>query len=144
MEKNGKRVDMKKWVSRVRTTQAQLKSLIQDGGWMEDARQYLERQGKEVQKLINSDLAKVKTFVERERRELERLQKQIPGEVSRWKKYLASQRKELEKVLAGVRGASGGKKTKKGRKSAKVAKKKTSAKKASSRKSAATAGSVSQ
>jgi len=136
MEKNGRKMEVKKWLNKVRTTQAQLKSLIQDGGWMEDARHYLERQGKEVQKLINSDLAKVKTFVERERRELERLQKQIPGEVTRWKKYLASQRKELEKVLAGVRGASGAKKSKKVRKSSK---KKTASKKASTRKSSSAA-----
>lgn len=141
MQKNGKKVNMKKWISKVRHTQTQLKNLIQDGGWMEDARQYLERQGKEVQKLINSDLAKVKTFVERERRELERLQKQIPGEVTRWKKYLASQRKELEKVLAGVRGATGGKKAKKPRKGSK---KKPAAKKASTRKTAAAAASANQ
>jgi len=136
MEKNRKKVDVKKWLSRVRMTQGQMKSLIQGGGWMEDARQYLERQGKEVQKLIHGDLAKVKTFVERERRELERLQKQIPGEVTRWKKYLAAQRKELEKVLAGVRGASGAKKSKKARKSSK---KKTASKKAATRKSSAAA-----
>jgi len=141
MEGNAKKMDLKKLLARVRTTRARLKGLVQDGGWMEDARQYLERQGGEFQKLINSDLAKVRVFVERERRELERLQKQIPGEVKRWKKYLGSQRKELEKVLAGVRGATG---VKKSRRAAKSSKKKTSSRKTTARRAPSGGASSSQ
>jgi hypothetical protein len=82
-----------------------------------------------VKKLLSSDLGKVKSFIERERKELERFQKQIPGEVKKFKKLITQQRKDLEKVLGSL-GALNGKKRKSGSK-------KGTAKKASSRKKAA-------
>lgn len=136
MEKKAKKIEVSQLMGRVRDAQAQLKSMLQNGGWMADARTYVERQRREMRKLIHGDIEKVRKFVERERQELERLQKQIPAEVSRWKKYLASQRKELEKVLAGVgtKGKSGKKKP------AKVTKKKTTRKKAASSKKSPVTG----
>ena len=137
MQKNGKKMDVKKLMGKARTAQTQLKALLQDGNWMDEARKYVERQGKEMQKLIHGDLEKVREFVERERRELGRIQKQIPMEVTRWKKYLTSQRKELEKVLAGVRGAS-----KKPTRKSKGGAKKRSTKKAAARKAPSATASV--
>ena len=44
--------DLKKIVGRVKDAQQQLQSLVQDQAWVEEARKYAERQGKEVKKLI--------------------------------------------------------------------------------------------
>jgi len=104
MQKNRKKMDVKKLYMKVRQAQTQFRTILQDGSWMDDAKKYVERQGAEMQKLIHGDLEKLRTFVEHERRELNRIQKEFPKEVTRWKKYLASQRKELEKLLTGVRG----------------------------------------
>ena len=106
MEKSaGKKGDMNRWVRKVKEAQDQIKTLVGQGNWMDEARKYADRQSKEVKKLLHGDLEKVRTFVVRERRELEKLQKQIPSELARWKKYLDSQRKELEKVLVTMTGA---------------------------------------
>jgi antitoxin component HigA of HigAB toxin-antitoxin module len=124
--------DLKKIVSRVKTAQARLQNVLNNQDWpgyMDEARKYAEKQGSEVKKLLSSDLGKVKTFIERERKELERFQKQIPGEVKKFKKLMTQQRKELEKMLGSL-GALNGKKRKTGIK-------KGTAKKASSRKKAA-------
>jgi hypothetical protein len=104
--------DMKRWLEKVKSAQQQLNSLIKDN-WMDEARKFAERQGKEVRKLIQSDLHRVRSFVERERRDLEKLQKQIPGELNRWKKVLESQKKELSQLLGktGSRGAAKAKST---------------------------------
>jgi len=105
MEKAGKKMsEMNRWVRKVKDAQEQIKSLVGQGNWMDEARKYAERQSKEVKKLIHGDMDKLRTFVVRERRELEKLQKQIPAELNRWKKYLGSQRKELENVLTNVTG----------------------------------------
>jgi hypothetical protein len=97
--------EIKKIVSRVKETQAQLQTLLKDRTWVEDARKYAERQGKEVRKLLTTDMGKVKTFLERERKELERFQKQLPGEVKKLRKFVTTQKKELEKLLTSVRKA---------------------------------------
>ncbi len=124
--------DLKKIVSRVKAAQTRLQSMLNNQDWpgyMEEARKYAEKQGSEVKKLLSSDLGKVKTFIERERKELERFQKQIPGEVKKFRKLLTQQRKDLESVLGSL-GALNGKKRKTGSK-------KGTAKKAGTRKKAA-------
>jgi hypothetical protein len=97
--------ELKKVVNRVKAAQAQLQTLLKDRTWVEDARKYAERQGKEVRKLFTADVNKVKTFLERERKELDKFQKQIPGEVKKFRKFVIGQRKELEKLLLKVRNA---------------------------------------
>lgn len=99
-------VDIKKVVGRVKAAQQKLQTLLKGQDWVEEARKYAERQGKEVRKLISADAGKVKTFLERERKELERFQKQIPGEVKKLRAFVLSQRKEFEKLLVNVRKAS--------------------------------------
>src|SRR3954466_3296426 len=95
--------EIKKVVSRVKEAQEQLQSMIKTQDWIEEARKYAERQGKEVKKLFAPDVEKMKTFLERERKELERFQKQIPGEVKKFRKFVNLQKKELEKLLSSVR-----------------------------------------
>ncbi len=95
--------ELKKIVGRVKEAQQQLQGLVQDQTWVEEARKYAERQGKEVRKLITSDVKKVRTFLEKERKELERFQKQIPSEVKKLRKFVDGQRKELEKLIATTR-----------------------------------------
>ena len=80
--------DLKKIVSRVKSAQNQLESMLKDKSWIEDARKYANRQSKEVKKLLTADVAKVRTFLERERKELARFQKQLPGEVQKLKKFV--------------------------------------------------------
>jgi len=129
-------VDLKKVVNRVKSAQVRLQGVLKNNKtWVDDALKYAERQGKEVRKLLTSDVNKVKHFLERERKELEKFQKQIPGEVKKIRKFVDSQKKELEKLLGNVRKVSaakkGGKKVSKKKKSTGATKKKSS-KKASS------------
>jgi ABC-type transporter Mla subunit MlaD len=92
------RKEMKRWLDKMKAAQAQINTLVKDN-WVDEARRFAERQGKEVRKLIQSDLNKVRTFVERERKDLEKLQSQIPAELDRWKKALETQKKELSGLL---------------------------------------------
>jgi hypothetical protein len=100
---NKMNAEIKKVVGRVKAAQAQLQTLLKDKTWIDEAKKYADRQGKEVKKLLAGDVSKVKTFIERERKELERFQKQIPGEVQKLRKFVDGQRKELEKLLKNVR-----------------------------------------
>ena len=59
-----------------------------------------------MRKLLTADLGKVKTFLERERKDLERFQRQIPGEVKKLRDFVKGQRRELEKLLKNVRSAT--------------------------------------
>ncbi len=95
--------EIKKIVSRVKDAQIQLQSLLSDKTWIEDARKYAEKQKKEVRKLLRADVGKVLSFLERERKELERFQKQIPGEFKKFRKFVTGQRKEFERLLKSVR-----------------------------------------
>ncbi len=97
--------EIKKVISKVKDAQVKLQGVLKNQDWVEEARKYAERQGTEVKKLIATDLDKVKVFIEKERKELERIQKQIPGEVKKLKVFVTSQRKELEKLLASLRKA---------------------------------------
>lgn len=100
MDRKKNKFSVNRLMSRVKDAQDQWKTLLKDGSWMDDARQFLDRQRKDVQKLIHGDIEKLKDFLERERSGLEALQKQIPAELKRWKKYLKSQRQELEQILS--------------------------------------------
>ncbi len=95
--------EIKKVVIRVKEAQEQLQTMIKTQDWVEEARKYAERQGKEVKKLFAPDVEKMKSFLERERKELERFQKQIPGEVKKFRKFVNMQKKEFEKLLINVR-----------------------------------------
>ncbi len=118
--------EIKKVVTRVKEAQVQLQSLVKSQDWVEEARKYAERQGKEVKKLFAPDVEKMKSFLERERKELERFQKQIPGEVKKLKKFVNLQKKEFEKLLVNVRKLNSGKG---GKSSASSTQKKTKVKK---------------
>ena len=133
--------EINKIISKVKEAQAQLQSMVSSHDWVEEARKYAERQGKEVKKILTADVSKVKTFLEKERKELERFQKQIPGEVKKLRKFVAVQKKELEELLANVvKMNNGSSKTK----SKPKAKSNSAAGTAKKRKSAASsAGSVS-
>jgi hypothetical protein len=91
--------ELKKVLARVKTAQGQIQTLLKDKSWMDEAKKYAERQGKEAKKLINADVAKLKAFVEREKKELAKLQAQVPGEVAKIKKFVDSQKKELGSLL---------------------------------------------
>ena len=45
---------------------------------------------------------KVKSFITKEAKELQKLQKQLPGEIAKFTKFVNSQAKELEKILKTV------------------------------------------
>ncbi len=96
--------ELKKVLARVKSAQSQIQTLMKDKSWMDEAKKYAERQGKEAKKLINADVEKLKTFVEREKKELAKLQAQIPGEVAKIKKFMDSQKKELSALLKTVQG----------------------------------------
>jgi len=124
--------ELKKIMSRVKTAQNQFQNLVKDQAWVDEAKKYAERQGKEVRKLINTDVEKVKTFLEKERKELEKVQKQIPSEVKKFQKFVTGQRKELEKLLEMARSIAGQKAAKPSAKKGTTAKRKAAAPKAAS------------
>lgn len=97
--------EVKKIVQRVKAAQVKLQQLLKDKTIVEEARKYAEKQGKEIRKLLASDAGKVKAFLEKERKELEKFQKQIPGEVQKFRTLVNSQRREVEKLLKRVRRA---------------------------------------
>ena len=119
--------EIQKLITHVKAAQTRLQIFLKNQNVVEEARKYAEKQGKEVKKLLTSDLGKVKVFIERERKELARFQKQIPGEVKKLRSFVENQRGELEKLLTKVRKvrAISGKKPK-ARKKAASSKKKSS------------------
>lgn len=137
--------EIKKVILRVKEAQAQFQTLIQSQDWVDEARKYAERQGKEVKKLFGPDLEKMKSFLERERKELERFQKQIPSEVKKLKKFVDLQKKEFEKLLTNVRkmsktqNAAGSKKSSKTKKSTPKTKRKAGSQSSSASESTASA-----
>ena len=122
--------EIKKVVGRVKEAQVQLQSLVKSHDWVAEARNYAERQGKEVKKLFGPDVEKIKVFLEKERKELERIQKNIPGEVKKFRKFMDMQKKEFERLLASLRKLpkNTAKKKAKNKKSAGSTKKKASSK----------------
>ncbi len=113
--------ELKKILGRVKTAQGKLQTMLKDKTWVEEARKYAEKQGREVKNLLDSDVVKVKAFIERERQELEKFQKQIPGEVKKFRKFVDGQRKELERLLRRVNGVKAGKKKSSGTRTKKSA-----------------------
>lgn len=95
--------DVKQVLNKVKNAQGQFQALLKEKTWVEEARKYAEKQGKEVKKLLTADVAKVKVFLEKEKKELEKFQKQIPAEVDKLKKFVSAQRKEFEKLLVRIR-----------------------------------------
>ena len=114
--------EIKKVVTKMKDAQVQFQEMIKSQNWVEEARRYAERQGKEVKKLFGPDVEKLKGFIERERKELERFQKQIPGEVKKIRKFLGEQRKDFEKLLTNVKKMSKGSNSKSGQSRSKKAK----------------------
>ncbi len=126
--------DLKKIVSKVKDAQNRLQLVLDKQDWpgyMDEARKYAEKQGSEVKKLLSSDLGKVRSFIERERKELERFQKQIPGEVKKLRGLVKSQTKDFEKFLNTLRKSGAAAKKSKSKKTTTSTKKKTTSKKAS-------------
>lgn len=106
--------EMKKVVNKVKDVRSKIVTKINDQSWIDDARKYAEKQKAEVRKVINAEnIAKVKSFVDKEKRELERLHKQIPSEIKKLRSFVQSQRKEVEKLLRRVKAGKGFRKTKK-------------------------------
>ncbi len=95
--------EIRKVVNKVKAAQAPLQALLKNKTWVEDARKYVERQGKEVRKLFSADVSKLKAFLEKEKKELGKFQKQIPGEVKKIRKFVSTQKKEFEKLLTNVK-----------------------------------------
>ena len=95
--------DLKKVIDRVKKAQTQIQTLVKDKKWVSSAKKYAERQGKEVKKIINSDVSKIKAFLNREKKELTKLQKSIPGEVDKIKAFVEEQRKDLQSLLNTVK-----------------------------------------
>ncbi|OFZ17913.1 MAG: hypothetical protein A2X94_12800 [Bdellovibrionales bacterium GWB1_55_8] len=91
--------ELKKIVDQLKSAQVKFQTLLNNQDWVDEARKYAERQGKEVKKLISADVSRVKTFLERERKELEKMQKQIPGEVKKLRQFAKTQKKEFERLL---------------------------------------------
>lgn len=98
--------EVQKVLKRAKEAQAKLKGILESQDWIEEARKYAEKQSKEVKKLLSNDAGKVRAFLEKERKELERFQKEIPGEVKKLRGFVKAQRKELEKLLKNLRRAS--------------------------------------
>ncbi len=130
--------EMKNWIEKMKAAQKQLNSLVKDN-WVNEAKRFAERQSKEVRKLIQTDITKVRTFVEREKKDLEKLQKQIPGELNKWKKVLETQKKELTGLLGKAQKAAGRKSGSKKAVKTKSKKAGTAARKTSSKKKSVTA-----
>lgn len=129
--------EIKKVVNRVKQAQTQFQSLIKSQDWIDEARKYAERQGKELRKLFAPDVEKMKSFLERERKELERFQKQIPGEVKKIRKFVTLQKKEFEKLLVSIRKMSPQKGVLSSAGSSKTARSKAKGKKAAPKKKGA-------
>lgn len=96
-------VEIKNVVTKVKEAQEQFQKMLKSHEWIDEARQYAERQGKEVKKLFASDVEKLRAFLERERKELESFQKQIPSEVKKIRKFVTIQKKEFGKLLLNIR-----------------------------------------
>lgn len=123
----GMNAELKKVLDRVKGARSQIQNLIQDKAWVVEAKKYAEKQGKEVKRLIDTDVALLKKFLEKEKTELEKIQKQIPEEVAKIKKFVASQKQELQTLLTSVKAKAGtkaGKAAHKAKRQAGVAKKK--------------------
>jgi nickel-dependent lactate racemase len=91
--------EVQKVISQVKSAQKQFETAIKEGAWIAEAKKFAEKRGVQVQKTFSTDLKKVKAFVQKEKKELQKIQKQVPAEVKKLKKFVAIQQKELQKLL---------------------------------------------
>lgn len=102
MKKISVNIEVKKLVEKVKKTQSQFQDLMKDGRLLKEAKR-LGDQGQELKKLLKNDLSRVKSFVEKERKELEKFQKQIPSEIKKLKTFVQGRRSDLEKLLSSLK-----------------------------------------
>jgi thiamine kinase-like enzyme len=98
--------EIKKVVTKAKDAQGRFHKLMSDQSLLEEAKKYADKQRKEVRKILTADVTKVRTFLEKERAELERFQKQIPSEVKKIRGFVIAQQKELKKLLTKLSQAS--------------------------------------
>lgn len=94
-----KKIDLKAIVSKAKGAQKKIQAVLNNQAWLDEARLLAERQKKELSKLISGDVTKVKSFVEQERKALEKLQKEIPSDLTRYKTFFSTQKAEYQKLL---------------------------------------------
>jgi predicted nucleic acid-binding Zn-ribbon protein len=94
--------ELQKMVKRVKDTQTKLQDMLQQQEWIEEAKLYAEKQGREVQKLLKTDVEKVRAFLEKERHELEKFQARIPDEFKKLKNFIQEHRKDFGAILKGL------------------------------------------
>lgn len=78
----------------------QIRGLIKDRAKLQA---FAGKQSKEVRKMITTDLNKVKAFLEKERKELEKIQKNIPQEFKKLRKFVDGQKKEIRKMMKQIK-----------------------------------------
>lgn len=98
--------ELKKLVGRVQVARSRFQTLLNDRTWVDEARRYADRSKAEVQKLLEGDVTKVRAFLDREKRELERFQRQIPNEVKKFRRLMHGRRKELEQLVKTLRAGA--------------------------------------
>jgi hypothetical protein len=101
-----KKVDLNKFkdvVGQLKTKQKQLQHLVSKDT-LKEAKKYAETSSKELKNMLknNTDVKKVKSFIEKEAKEIHKLQKAIPTELAKFSKFVETQKKEFEKILKSV------------------------------------------
>ena len=102
-DRNAMNSDIKKIIDRVKKAQTKVQKIVKDKTWVSKAKKYAERQGKDVKKVIDSDVSKIRAFLNRERKELEKLKSSIPGEVEKIRSFVDSQKSDLQTLLNTVK-----------------------------------------
>ncbi len=98
--------DIRKVVGRAKDAQRKFHNKLKTGNWIEEARKTAEKQTREVKKLFKGDVRKVRAYLEKERKELNRLQKKIPIEIRRMRNNLKSRKGDIERMLKAVKTAA--------------------------------------
>lgn len=100
--------EVKRIVGRLRAAQGQVRTLLKDRSWIDDARKYAERRQGELTRLVRADVEKVRAFLVREKKEVEKLQRRLPREIEKVRKYVRAQRGEFEKLLKQLKTSAAG------------------------------------
>lgn len=92
--------DLNNLLNRVRDLQTMLEAKLEESVLMRDLKKYAASQQKVLKKKINSsaDIKKVVTYVEKQRKHLDKVAKNLPKEVATVGKFVKAQRKEFEKL----------------------------------------------
>ncbi len=106
-EKKTTKTTAKSLVGRVKMARAQIEKLLKDRSWIEEAKNAAEKQGRDVKKILDTDVAKLRSFLDKERKELEKLQARIPGEVKKIQTFVDQQKKELTRLLTNAKATAG-------------------------------------